>query len=167
MLWTWLGCKRFERTYLLFGSSHRFYRLSTGLYGEHSQGLSARRLPGSVCAGLCWLCGRLIPNLPPPLDAFGSNHAAPRRIGQGWTRVKCSRKYNFLVVGVQPQGPDSLQPIFKIWIHAGQVSLKWEHGWSEFLKWGRSPGWAASDGQKTKVGANVCVNYDTQMFQMM
>lgn len=77
---------------------------------------------------------RLIPNLPPPSDTFGCNHAARRRIGQGWSRVKCSRKYNFLVVGVQPQGPDSLQPIFKIWIHTGQVSLKWEESCSELLE---------------------------------
>lgn len=62
----------FGRTYLLFGPTHSFNRLSTRLYGEHSQGLPVRRLPGSV--GVCWLCGQLIPNLPPPLYAFGSNH---------------------------------------------------------------------------------------------
>lgn len=94
-----------------------------------------------ACArGCAWLCGRLIPNLPPPLDPVGSNHAVQRRVGQGWSRVKCSRKYNFLVVGVQPQGPDSLQPIFKIWIHVGQVSLKWKTSCSELLSRAASGG---------------------------
>lgn len=76
----------FGGTYLLFGPSRRFHRLSTRLYGEHFQGLPVRWLPGRVCRGLCWLCGRLIPNLPPPL--YVHFWLKPPKLGVALVKVK-------------------------------------------------------------------------------
>ena len=76
----------FGGTYLLFGPSRRFHRLSTRLYGEHFQGLPVRLLPGRVCRGLCWLCGRLIPNLPPPL--YVHFWLEPPKLGVALVKVK-------------------------------------------------------------------------------